>query len=767
MATDRKLAALLELERRGRLPDNLKSQLEIYRQQGIAKPLKDGAGGDATEGERKSAGFYTRAAGANRDFEATGGGKGLPARGMVGAAAASVFGDNVSNANSSAERQLAEQAQKDFIAATLRYESGAAIPDSEIEAQRKIFFPAVGDGPEVLAQKARARQRAVSSLRLSAGGLASEADKLSNPAATEAAPPPVAGTLTASKDGSSQFATPQDKAFATEAQQLLESGGDRAAFDRLSLKYGAPAYGPDLDKAIAYRARGGKGATVTTPTTGAQGPSILGALAATPGGAAVTGVANAITGGTLDEIVGMTGGDQGQAELAKQVMARDHPYAYGGGEVAGAIGASLGAGGIAARVLPTLGAGATSLIGDTAYGAAFGAGENNDNRVGGAVAGGLGAAAGNLGGQAVVRGVAGAVAPQVSEGVRFLRDNGVRTTLGQSLGPAASRLEEKLVSVPVLGDLIRNGRQRALGDFNTGVMNDALGRVGGAIPDGLDGTAAMAHGQQVFDDAYSNARGQMQLVPDAQMASDLTDLSTRVANGQLSEASANRLGTIYQAEVLRRMQNGGPVSGDTYKTISSRLGTLQRGTRATDPELSNAIGEMQGVIDQTARRSSPPEAAAAMDAADEGYALWTRVERAAAMRGGDTATFTPSQLDAAVQRGDGSVRSRAYLRGDALGQDWATHGKDILRDAVPNSGTADRGIAAALVGGIGALNPKTLIPAGALAGAYAPGVRDVLSSVIAAERGPGAMAVADALRNRAYLGGGIGSGLALDALARR
>ena len=79
------------------------------------------------------------------------------------------------------------------------------------------------------------------------------------------------------------------------------------------------------------------------------------------------------------------------------------------------------------------------------------------------------------------------------------------------------------------------------------------------------------------------------------------------------------------------------------------------------------LGEMQGIIDQTARRSSPPEAAAAMDAADEGYALWTRVENAARMRGGDTAAFTPSQLDAAVQRGDGSVRSRSYLRGDALG----------------------------------------------------------------------------------------------------
>lgn len=754
--TNPRIVKLIELEASGRIKPEHQAELDAYRNRGLAPK-----GEKNDESERTAAFLATRVAGGISDLKRVAPGSEAP---TISGEVAGWFGNGARNFVNSEDRQRVEAAQKDILDAALTLGTGAAYSDEQLDGYRTAYFPQINDKPATIADKKVRLDRLLQAAKIKAGGAGDAIDRALE---TSSAPPAPAGTLTASKNGSSTFSTEQDKAFGAEAQALLESGGSRADFDRLSLKYGAPAFGDDLDKAIAYRAGGGKGARVTTPTSGASGPTVLGAMAATPFGAGVTGVANALTGGTLDEIVGMTGGDQVQAELAKQVMANDHPYAYGGGEVAGAIGASLGAGGLAARALPALGAGATSIIGDTAYGAAFGAGENNDSRLTGAAGGAIGAAAGNIGGQALVRGVAGAVAPQVSEGVRFLRDNGVRTTLGQSLGPTASRVEEKLVSVPILGDLIRNGRQRAMGDFNNGVMNDALGRIGAAIPDGVDGTAAMAHGQQAFNDAYDAARSQMQLVPDAQMATDLTDLSTRVANGELSEASANRLGTIYQAEVARRLQGGGPINGETYKRISSRLGALQRSTRASDPELSNAIAEMQGVIDQTARRSSPPEAAAAMDAADEGYALWTRVERAAAMRGGDTGTFTPAQLDSAVQRGDGSVRSRSYLRGEALGQDWATHGKDILRDMVPNSGTADRVAAGGVLAGLGYASPQAAIPAALATAAYAPGVRDVLSSLVAAPRSAGMMSAADALRLGAPAAGTLGTAFTLDALARR
>lgn len=53
------------------------------------------------------------------------------------------------------------QAQRDFINAVLRKESGAVISDSEFDNAKKQYFPQIGDGSEVIRQKAQNRQNAV------------------------------------------------------------------------------------------------------------------------------------------------------------------------------------------------------------------------------------------------------------------------------------------------------------------------------------------------------------------------------------------------------------------------------------------------------------------------------------------------------------------------------------------------------------------------------------------------------------------------------
>lgn len=60
--------------------------------------------------------------------------------------------------------QKADQAQRDFINAVLRRESGAVIADSEFDNARKQYFPQPGDSPEVLKQKARNRRTAINGM---------------------------------------------------------------------------------------------------------------------------------------------------------------------------------------------------------------------------------------------------------------------------------------------------------------------------------------------------------------------------------------------------------------------------------------------------------------------------------------------------------------------------------------------------------------------------------------------------------------------------
>jgi hypothetical protein len=69
-----------------------------------------------------------------------------------------------SNLMLSDQSQKAEQAQRDFVNAVLRLESGAAIAESEFNNAKKQYFPQPGDAPAVIAQKASNRKLAIQGL---------------------------------------------------------------------------------------------------------------------------------------------------------------------------------------------------------------------------------------------------------------------------------------------------------------------------------------------------------------------------------------------------------------------------------------------------------------------------------------------------------------------------------------------------------------------------------------------------------------------------
>ena len=71
-------------------------------------------------------------------------------------------------------RQRIEQAQRNFINATLRRESGAAIAPSEFDSAAKQYFPQPGDSNDTLIQKANNRKRVISNMALSANVSLSE-----------------------------------------------------------------------------------------------------------------------------------------------------------------------------------------------------------------------------------------------------------------------------------------------------------------------------------------------------------------------------------------------------------------------------------------------------------------------------------------------------------------------------------------------------------------------------------------------------------------
>lgn len=66
--------------------------------------------------------------------------------------------------------QRYNQAKEQFIIASLRAESGAAIAESEFRRRESELFPQVGDTPETIKQKAQARREAIEGMISSSGG---------------------------------------------------------------------------------------------------------------------------------------------------------------------------------------------------------------------------------------------------------------------------------------------------------------------------------------------------------------------------------------------------------------------------------------------------------------------------------------------------------------------------------------------------------------------------------------------------------------------
>ncbi len=129
----------------------------------VIEQVKSGNGGGLTEQQSKDALFGARMQESHKiltDLEGEGVSKTWVSRlPMIGDRYSQVMPSVLGGANS--KQQQYAQAQRDFINAVLRKESGAVIADSEFENAQKQYFPQIGDSDEVIAQKAKNRELAM------------------------------------------------------------------------------------------------------------------------------------------------------------------------------------------------------------------------------------------------------------------------------------------------------------------------------------------------------------------------------------------------------------------------------------------------------------------------------------------------------------------------------------------------------------------------------------------------------------------------------
>ena len=316
--------------------------------------------------------------------------------------------------------------------------------------------------------------------------------------------------------------------------------------------------------------------------------------------------------------------------------------------------------------------------------------------------------------------------------VNLLKDAGVKPTIGQALGGAANRAEEKLTSMPILGDAISSARNSAKNQFNKAAINRALAPIGKEIDDighsGIDKASRLI--SEAYDDALNGLKG---VSLDKTGVSEIQSLNT-LANG-LPKTQANQFSKYFKDNVLKRMSPSNGMAAETFKRVESELG--QKASRykassiAGEKDLGDAFLELQRILRDQAARSNP-KYADALKKTNEAFANLVRVQgagkKAALAESGGV--FTPGQLMQSVREADKTARKTATSKGAALMQDLAGSGQRVLGNKVGNSFTTDRALLSLGALGTGAINPA--IPASLIAGAgmYSRPVQNALVSAV-------------------------------------
>lgn len=380
---------------------------------------------------------------------------------------------------------------------------------------------------------------------------------------------------------------------------------------------------------------------------------------------------------------------------ANQALYKESPMAMLGnigtklGLTAPAAGPVYGAAtNVASKILPSW----LQFAAPAAGGAAVGAGvpavtEPNANLTQGAIGGAVADAA--------TRGLSRVVQPITqSPAVQNLLSRDVVPTIGQAAGGMANRIEEKLMSVPFVGDVIGAARNRARNEAGTAGINLQM-------PKGMEvsqpGTAGVEQARANLSQGYKDLYGNTSIGRDPQLLQDL-DNALQKPIIPLSQEYKKAYDKIVKTTILDRLPAGATFpTGEVKKQIESDLGAKIRELgpmpSGQDLALKSVLEEARTAVRNLANRGAGVDQAQ-RTALDRGWANMKDMETAASRAEVNKGVPTPLQIINAAKEGS---------KLEKFGRD----AQEVMGNRVPNSGTTDRALMALILGGLGAGASKT------------------------------------------------------------
>jgi hypothetical protein len=410
----------------------------------------------------------------------------------------------------------------------------------------------------------------------------------------------------------------------------------------------------------------------------------LGDIGMSPIGAGFIGAADTLSFGTLDNMMS-------NPEMARAVMtgvSEENPWSYFGGQVAGGFVPGIGIEAGLAR----LGAGrlAQARAGDAVFGGLYGAGSTDDpesSRVAGALIGTGGGLLGGALGRQTARVGGRALTGVQDAAARTLDRAGVRMTPGQILGGGLKNAEDKMTSLPLVGNQIGARRAEGIEDFNRAAFDQALAPIGRST-DGVIAEPGIDIARELRSEAYSNALDPVSVLADEPFEIDMAAVSARA--NDLPEPLRGTMNYTLPTYVGQRIADDGTMTG---RGVQEAFQGLRREARATERMPGGyGFGEVARQAEDSiaallARQS--PETMPALNTANEVNRNVETLRTAVNAGRNQGGMFMPSQLSTAA-----SQNARRY--GNSQGTtnqpffDLTRAGQEVLPNRVPDSGTAGR-----------------------------------------------------------------------------
>ena len=291
------------------------------------------------------------------------------------------------------------------------------------------------------------------------------------------------------------------------------------------------------------------------------------------------------------------------------------------------------------------------------------------------------AAAGAIGGklgEVATKAVGTALNPLVSKAEQTMRDLGVTPTAGQTLGGAYRKAEDFAQNLPLIGEAVRNAREKVLFDFNKSVINKALGKIGDELPANVIGRDAVSYAAEQVGKKYDDVLGKMSFNLDMKTSKGILQ-ALNDANLP-SEAQRSEAINVLNSTVMNKFA-GKTLTGAEYKAIESDLRKEAASYLNSSTNAERKIGEaLQNVLgafkEQLAAQN--PKMTSQLRRVDSAYGDLSVMERAAANGGAVNGVFTPKNYQTAVRQSDITRNKRAFARGTARGQDVAEAAMEVM-----------------------------------------------------------------------------------------